>query len=68
MFLKIVLLLIIIYLIYRAFGGSISLPKKEAKKDVEDGDTLVECCECGVYITKKEAKIKMGKYYCDECA
>ena len=67
MFLKIVLLLIIIYLLFRAFGGSISLPKKAAKKDEIDGDTLVECSNCGVYITKKEAKIKMGKYYCDEC-
>ncbi len=68
MFLKIVLLLIIIYLLYRVFGGSISLPKKSSKKDEQDGDTLVECSKCGVYITKKEAKIKMGKYYCDECA
>ena len=66
MFLKIVLILIILYLLYRAFGGSFSLPKKAPKVE-EDGDTLVECCKCGVYITKKEAKFKMGKYYCDEC-
>jgi len=68
MFLKIVLLLIIIYLLYKAFGGSISLPKRAKKEDEPDGDTLVECSKCGVYITKKEAKEKFGKYYCDECA
>lgn len=69
MFLKIVLLLIILYLLYKAFGGSISLPKrKDKKEEAQDGDTLVECSKCGVYITKKEAKEKFGKFYCDECA
>jgi len=73
MFLKLVLIGIILYLLYRAFGGSISLPKKSNstttanKKEIEE-NTLVECCKCGVYITYKEAVKKGGKIYCSDCA
>ena len=69
MFLKIVLLLIIIYFLYRFFGGSFSLPKPKTKeKDEVEQNTLVECASCSVYITKKEAIKKGNKYYCSECA
>ena len=73
MFLKLVLIGIILYLLYRAFGGSISLPKKSSaskmdeSKEIEE-NTLVECCKCGVYITYKEAVKKGGKIYCSDCA
>ncbi len=67
MILKLILLIAIIYFLYKALGGSFSLPKKEPKESADDGNELVECSKCGVYITKKEAKIKFGKYYCDEC-
>ncbi len=66
MILKIILLGAVIYFLYKAFGGEFKLPQK--KVDKEDGDTLVECSKCGVFITKKEAIFKAGKYYCDECA
>jgi len=68
MVLKIIFLLIVLYLLYRLFGGKISLPKKSNSIKKDEDNTLVECCKCGIYITKKEAIFKNGKYYCDECA
>ena len=69
MILKIILFGALIYFLYKAFGGEFKLPQKKDKKvDKEDGDTLVECSKCSVFITKKEAIFKAGKYYCDECA
>ncbi len=69
MFLKLVLLIAVVYLVYRAFGGKISLPKKKNKEPKElDENTLIECSSCSVYITKKESIKRGGKYYCNECA
>ncbi len=65
MILKIILFAALIYFLYKAFGGEFKLPQK---KDKEDGNTLVECSKCSVFVTKKEAVLKAGKYYCDECA
>ncbi len=67
MLIKIILLLILIYLLYKAFGGELKLPQKKSSVDESDANTLVECCKCGVYITQKEA-VKKGKcHYCQEC-
>ncbi len=77
MILKIILIGIIIYLLYRAFGGKIELPKakktqkvkKEKSEDLKEleANTLVECSKCGVFIAYKEAIIKRGKIYCEDC-
>ena len=68
MLIKIILLLVLLYLLYKAFGGEFKLPKKKSSSlDENDENTLVECCKCEVYITQKEA-VKKGKlYYCQEC-
>jgi len=68
MIFKLIILIAIVYFIYRALGGSFSVPKSKPKESVDDSNELVECSKCGVYITKKEAIFKGGKYYCDECA
>jgi len=68
MILKLILIGAILYFLYKAFGGEFKLPKKETKEEADDGDTLVECCKCGVFVAKKEAIKKGGKFYCDECA
>ena len=67
MILKIILLILVIYGLYKLFGGEIALPKKKENLQ-EDENTLVECSKCHIYITKKEAIVKKGKVYCDECA
>ncbi len=69
MILKLLLILLIVYGLYKLLGGEIALPKKKHNKvNSEDDNTLLECSKCHVYITKKEAIIKKGKIFCDECA
>ncbi len=67
-FIKIILILIVLYYLYKFLGGEFKLPKKKSSSiDDNDENTLVECCKCEVYITQKEA-VKKGKcYYCQEC-
>ncbi len=75
MILKIILIGIIIYLLYRAFGGKIELPKAKKSQKVQkkqnlqeiEANTLVECSKCGVFVAYKEAIIKKGKIYCEDC-
>ncbi len=70
MLIKILLLLVVLYYLYKLFGGKFELTKKsEPKEDKEvDENTLVECSKCGVYITKKEAKILDKEIICTDCA
>ena len=42
MFLKLVLIGIILYLLYRAFGGNISLPKKSSKSKTDESKEIEE--------------------------
>ena len=74
MFLKLLLIVALLYVLYRIFGGKIELPfnkeklnKYKEQKEI-DQNTLVECCNCSIYITKKEAKKKGDCYYCEDCA
>ncbi|WP_095225189.1 PP0621 family protein [Helicobacter sp. 12S02634-8] len=39
-------------------------PKKpKGKQDVE---IMVECCECGTYISSQEAVLSGGRYFCSK--
>jgi formamidopyrimidine-DNA glycosylase len=74
MFLKIILVIVILFILYRLLGGKVSLPsfkgdkksQKSQKRELE-ANTLVECNRCGIYITKQEAIKKRDKFYCSEC-
>ena len=77
MILKLIIFALIGVAIYKLLGGSIpslnrdkkeKMPKDDDPKKIEE-DTLVECVECGTYVTYKEAIIIKGKIYCStECA
>jgi uncharacterized protein len=59
---KFLLLAIILYGIYFIFF------KKKRSISNEDEELMIECEKCGVYVSKKEAIISNGKYYCSkEC-
>ncbi len=66
MIMKLLLLGVVGYVIYILFfkkGGITN------RIDQEESETMVECAECSVYISTKDAIIKDGKYYCSkECA
>ena len=67
--LKVIIILALLYFVYRALGGEIKLPTKKSTKSNEndDANTLVECCKCGLYITQKEAIKKFNNFYCTDC-
>lgn len=66
MILKLIIMGAVIYGVYFIFFKKPDMIKK-SKKD--DSETVVECQECGVYISMKEAVFKDGKNYCSkECA
>ncbi len=71
MIFKLIIFAAIGIFIYKLMGGELprigkkSKPQKEKKPT---GDTMVECCKCGTYVTVDESIMVNGKYYCDECA
>lgn len=68
--LKWLLVIAVIAVVYFLFIKSKPLKKSSAKPDETtlSGDDMVECQECGTYISLSEARLGGGKYYCsDEC-
>jgi len=71
MILKLIIFATLIAVIYFKFFKKPSL--KKPKQNKEDSNTteeiMVECKQCGTYISNKEAIIKDNQYYCStECA
>ncbi|MEA2029104.1 MAG: PP0621 family protein [Campylobacterota bacterium] len=68
MILKLIFLAIVLIGAYKLLGGKFPSLKSKDEKKIEE-DTLVECEECGTFVTTKEAIIAKGRYYCSlECA
>ena len=71
MLLKIALFIAVIVLIYIFFfkkSRKEEIQKSRPKKVIE-GETMVECHECSMFISHKEAIIKDGHFFCSkECA
>lgn len=75
MILKIAAILVVLYIVYIIFfkrGGSIpfvnsdSAPKK--KKKIDYDEEMIECCNCKTFVSKDEAILSNGKFYCSkEC-
>ena len=68
MILKLIILAVAGYYIYKFFGGKLPTVGGKTKEEKKlDEDTLVECSKCSTYVTIKESTLIHGKYYCDEC-
>jgi len=66
--LKLIILAVLGYYIYKFFGGKLPTVGGKTKEEKKlDEDTLVECSKCSTYVTIKESTLIHGKYYCDEC-
>ncbi|MEA3353274.1 MAG: PP0621 family protein [Campylobacterota bacterium] len=68
MIFKIMAVAAVLFLVYIVFF------KKNREKNIKDNkydqitDTLVECPKCGTYVSKDEAILSNGKYFCSkEC-
>jgi len=73
MIFKLLVFAIVVFIVYTLFfktnRGTVEQPKKKRKDKKIDGDTMVECAKCSVFVSEKEAIIKDGKFYCSrECA
>ena len=70
MIIKLVIVAVIIYVIYFVLFKKPSMQKRaKGQKDIIDSETMLECKECGAYVSGDEAIIKDGKFYCSkECA
>lgn len=69
MLIKLLLLGVALFAVYLLFfkkDREKNIQKK--KKNEEITDTLVECPKCGTYVSKDEAILSSGKYFCSkEC-
>ena len=69
MLFKLIVLVVVGVVIYRALGGRVPILDAEKKpKETITDDTLVECDTCGTYVTVKESITIGKKHYCSkEC-
>lgn len=70
MLFKFVLLAGIFFVIYIMFFKKKAVKNQHTnKKPTQKGDIMMECTECGVFVSEDEAIIKDGKFYCSkQCA
>lgn len=62
MLLKIILFLIIGFALYKMFGGKFTLPRSK-----DDSKTMVQCDECGAFVSEDETRVVDDKVYCSDC-
>ena len=66
MLIKFVVFLVLVFLVYIVFFKKNRESNiKQDKKD-EISDTMVECPTCNVFVSKNEAILSSGKYFCSE--
>lgn len=63
MLLKVLAVAVVLFLVYIFFFKK-SRENIVKRKDDKIEDELVECPSCKVYVSKKEALISNGKYFC----
>lgn len=73
MLMKGLILVAILFVIYIAFfkksNNRNNESKRKNKKPELKGDIMMECQECGTFVSEDDAIIKDGKFYCSkECA
>ncbi len=60
---------VVMFIIYTLFFKKSKPKVKSNNKDIDEGEIMMECKECGTFVSKDEAIIKNGKFYCSkECA
>jgi len=65
---KILLLALVLFVVYIVFFKKSREKDIKKKKYDEITDTMVECPKCGTYVSKDDAILSNGKYFCSkEC-
>ena len=72
MFVKLLIFVGVIFLIYIFFFKNKrkeEIQKHKEEKKILEGDTMLECTQCGTFVTDKDSIIKDGRFFCSkECA
>ncbi len=63
MVVKILIFIVVAYLVYKFFFNKKKQINDETKQIEEE---LISCPTCGTYLSKDEAILSSGKYYCSE--
>ncbi len=66
MIFKALALFAVIFMVYIIFFKKNREQTIGKKRDEEITDTLVECPTCNVFVSKDDAILSNGKYYCSE--
>ena len=67
MLIRLILLAVIVWVIYRLLKGyTKSLAEKKAKSHGQISEDMVRCAHCGVHIPKSEGLFVEGKVFCSE--
>ncbi len=66
---KWLMVIAVVYVVYTLFIKKQPIKDKSVKKAKKlDSNDMVECSQCGVFVSVDEAIISNGKYYCSkEC-
>lgn len=68
MIFKVLAIAAVLFLVYMIFFKKSRVQNKKESDQEQITDTLVECPKCGTYVSKDEAILSNGKYYCSkEC-
>jgi len=66
--LAVVAILFLLYIIFFKKNRVIDKDSQQNTKNEELEDVLIECPSCGTFVSKDEAILSNGKYYCsNEC-
>ena len=67
MIFKILAISVVLFLVYIVFFKKNRESKIDKRKKYDQiTDTMVECPSCNVFVSKEEAILSNGKYYCSE--
>jgi len=68
MWLKVIIIGLLLFGVYKLFGGKLLPGKASGKPSQKDVQNMVECDMCGAYVSDKDVIIFSGKHYCSlEC-
>lgn len=66
MIVKLLLLGVVLFGVYLLFFKKDREKNIKDKKNDEITDTMVECPTCGTYVSKEDAILSNGKYFCSQ--
>jgi len=66
MIIKLLLLGVVLFGVYLVFFKKNRETDIKNKKNDEITDTMVECPTCGTYVSKEDAILSNGKYFCSQ--